>query len=165
MVNLLRPLILKIKELSNRFDTLGSVATENIVPVEKGGIGANNATDARTNLDVYSKNETNWMRKFHVGEDMYTDLMNIDFTNPYSEVNRETYVGTEDASTLINSPILAGSFYAYRQVFCVPLKAGGFEDKYIVTVKLTEHYPVPGRVWTNMFNPVEYRWSGWKSSI
>ena len=93
-----------------------------------------------------------------------TDLLNINING----VMNEPYmypgsVATEDASTLINSPMREGAFYAYREVFFLPNRGvvGNTYGKTII--RLTEAYPVSGRIWTNVYNTDSNDWTGWKS--
>ena len=94
-----------------------------------------------------------------------TDLLNINING----VMNEPYmypgsVATEDASTLINSPMREGAFYAYREVFFLPNRGvvGNTYGKTII--RLTEAYPVSGRIWTNVYNTDSNDWTGWKST-
>ena len=93
-----------------------------------------------------------------------TDLLNINING----VMNEPYmypgsVATEDASTLKNSPIKTGAFYTYREVFFIPNQGivGNTYGKTII--RLTEAYPVSGRIWTNVYNTDLNDWTGWKS--
>ena len=93
-----------------------------------------------------------------------TNLLNINING----VMNEPYmypgsVTTEDASTLINSPMREGAFYAYREVFFLPNRGvvGNTYGKTII--RLTEAYPVSGRIWTNVYNTDLNDWTGWKS--
>ena len=93
-----------------------------------------------------------------------TDLLNINING----VMNEPYmypgsVATEDASTLKNSPMREGAFYAYREVFFIPNQGivGNTYGKTII--RLTEAYPVSGRIWTNVYNTDSNDWTGWKS--
>lgn len=94
-----------------------------------------------------------------------TDLLNINING----VMNEPYmypgsVATEDASTLKNSPIKTGAFYTYREVFFIPNQGivGNTYGKTII--RLTEAYPVSGRIWTNVYNTDSNDWTGWKST-
>lgn len=93
-----------------------------------------------------------------------TDLLNINING----VMNEPYmypgsVATEDASTLINSPMREGAFYAYREVFFLPNRGivGNTYGKTIV--RLTEAYPISGRIWMNVYNTDTGKWNDWKS--
>lgn len=94
-----------------------------------------------------------------------TNLLNINING----VMNEPYmypgsVAMEDASTLINSPMREGAFYAYREVFFLPNRGvvGNTYGKTII--RLTEAYPVSGRIWTNVYNTDSNDWTGWKST-
>lgn len=82
-----------------------------------------------------------------------TDLMLIHFPgdDPYStSVNYDNVVRTEDASTLINSPVTSGPFYAYRKVYPV-YTPWSHHSK--VFVELKEVFPQKGRIWTQAYDP------------
>lgn len=82
-----------------------------------------------------------------------TDLMLINFSgdDPYnSNTNYDNVVRTEDASTLINSPMTSGPFYAYRKVYPV-YTPWSHHSK--VFVELKEVFPQKGRIWTQAYDP------------
>lgn len=83
-------------------------------------------------------------------------VMNVSYMYPGS-------VATEDASSLQGSPIKTGAFYTYREVFFIPNQGivGNTYGKTII--RLTEVYPVSGRIWTNVYNTDFNDWTGWKS--
>ena len=94
-----------------------------------------------------------------------TDLMLINFSgdDPYnSNTNYDNVVRTEDASTLINSPVTSGPFYAYRKVYPV-YTPWSHHSK--VFVELKEVFPQKGRIWTQAYDP-NNGWSGhWSYSF
>ena len=55
-------------------------------------------------------------------------------------------------------------FYTYREVFFIPNQGivGNTYGKTII--RLTEAYPVSGRIWTNVYNTDSNDWTGWKST-
>lgn len=82
-----------------------------------------------------------------------TDLMLINFSgdDPYnSNTNYDNVVRTEDASTLINSPVTSGPFYAYRKVYPVYVPWSHHSK---VFVELKEVFPQKGRIWTQAYDP------------
>lgn len=82
-----------------------------------------------------------------------TDLLLINFSgdDPYNtSVNYDNVVRTEDASTLINSPVTSGPFYAYRKVYPV-YTPWSHHSK--VFVELKEVFPQKGRIWTQAYDP------------
>ena len=83
-------------------------------------------------------------------------VMNASYMYPGS-------VATEDASSLKGSPIKTGAFYAYREIFFIPNQGivGNTYGKTIV--RLTEAYPVVGRIWICAYNTDLEAWSDWKS--
>ena len=91
-----------------------------------------------------------------------TDLMLINFSgdDPYnSNTNYDNVVRTADASTLINSPVTSGPFYAYRKVYPV-YTPWSHHSK--VFVELKEVFPQKGRIWTQAYDPNNGRGdNGW----
>lgn len=82
-----------------------------------------------------------------------TDLMLINFSgdDPYSSNgNYDNVVRTEDASTLINSPVTSGPFYAYRKVYPVYVPWSHHSK---IFVELRETFPQKGRIWTQAYDP------------
>ena len=88
-----------------------------------------------------------------------TNLLHIDLTNPDAFCNKESVVAVEDASTLTNSPITSGAFYAYREVLFVNNPTGGLPK---CAVRLTQIYPSEGLIWLNIYDPNYGYWIGWK---
>jgi len=90
-----------------------------------------------------------------------SDLLHIELNGNYdSVVMQTTYVGTEDSSTIVNSPLSSGSFYAIRQVYRVPNQFGGYH----FLVNLLEFYPCQGRMWFRMYDINQKKWlpvNGW----
>lgn len=81
------------------------------------------------------------------------DLLLINFSgdDPYNtSVNYDNVVRTEDASTLIDSPVTSGPFYAYRKVYPV-YTPWSHHSK--VFVELKEVFPQKGRIWTQAYDP------------
>lgn len=94
-----------------------------------------------------------------------TDLMLIDFSgdDPYSSsVNYDNIVRTEDASTLKNSPVTSGAFYAHRTVY--PIYVPWSHHSKIV-VELHESFPQKGRIWTQAYDPNNGWGDRWRESI
>lgn len=90
-----------------------------------------------------------------------TDLMLITFSgdDPYnSNANYDNVVRTDDASTLINSPVTSGPFYAYRKVYPV-YTPWSHHSK--VFVELKEIFPQKGRTWTQAYDPNNGWGNGW----
>lgn len=93
-----------------------------------------------------------------------TDLMLIQFPgdDPYStSVNYDNVVRTEDASTLIHSPVTSGPFYAYRKVYPVYVP-GSHHSK--IFVELKEVFPQKGRIWTQAYDPNNGWGDRWRES-
>lgn len=94
-----------------------------------------------------------------------TDLMLIQFPgdDPYStSINYDNVVRTDDASTLINSPVTSGPFYAYRKVYPV-YTPWSHHSK--VFVELKEVFPQKGRIWTQAYDPNNGWGDRWRESI
>lgn len=91
-----------------------------------------------------------------------TNVTRINITGDYATANemKSGYIGTENAATLEGSPINQGPFYAYREVFFIP-NENGYGGKTIV--RLTEAYPVPGRIWGNAYNADTDSWGSWRA--
>ena len=87
------------------------------------------------------------------------DLLLINVGNPYSTWNYDCSFGTEDASTLKNSPVTSGPFYAYRRVYQV---YSATNNHYKTIVELHEAYPQRGRVWKREYDP-NNGWTGYWS--
>lgn len=82
------------------------------------------------------------------------DVLNVMLNGDYTADNMQPgYIATENASTLVNSPITSGAFYAYREVEAYPVGH--------VLVRLKEMYPCRGRVWSNMYDKNVQGWCGW----
>lgn len=94
-----------------------------------------------------------------VGAPTKTDLLNVSLTDPMAEANKVHVIGTSDASTLTNSPVPSGDFYAKWECIFYGYSAG---DGTRLMVKVTEFYPVQGRIWYNHFNWTT--WTGWVSN-
>lgn len=90
------------------------------------------------------------------------DLLLINVGDPYSTWNYDCSFGTEDASTLKNSPVTSGPFYAYRKTYQV-YSAGN--NHYKTVVELHEAYPKRGRIWKCEYDP-NNGWTGhWSYSF
>ena len=66
------------------------------------------------------------------------------------------WFGSDDAATAyINtpSPIGHSPFYGYELVHQI---------KHLINVELHEAYPMPGRIWSNTYDPNRPGWYGWK---
>lgn len=83
------------------------------------------------------------------------DVLNVMLNGDYTADNMQPgYIATENASSLVNSPITSGAFYAYREVEAYPVGH--------VLVRLKEMYPCSGRTWSNMYDKNVQGWYGWK---
>ena len=87
-------------------------------------------------------------------------LINYNGSDPYAtDWNFDHMVGTEDASTLKNSPVTSGAFYAYRKVYPIYSEVNNHCK---VVVELHEAYPAAGRIWKARYDP-NIGWSGWQN--
>lgn len=94
-----------------------------------------------------------------------TDLLLINFSgdDPYrTSINYNNVVRTEDASTLKNSPVTSGAFYAHRTVY--PIYVPWSHHSKIV-VELHESFPQKGRIWTQAYDPNNGWGDRWHESI
>ena len=139
---------------STKTGTLGVTGT---LPINHGGTGANNATDARKNLGAAASIVEHYAPYYGAKTQPYTDLRKIDISNPTSSANSDWSFGTEDASKLTNSPITAGAFYGYRKTYQVHSSSA---NHYKTIVEIHEAYPMRGRIWTSEYNP-KNGWAGW----
>ena len=128
----------KVAELANWLDVAWDTRIRGNLHVN-GGVANGGATNQSTN-----------------------DLLLIDTGDPYSEWNYDCSFGTDDASTLKNSPVTSGPFYAYRRTYQVYNTVNNF---YNTVVELHESYPQRGRIWKREYAP-NIGWSGhWSYSF
>lgn len=136
----------------------GSAASvTGIVDIEHGGTGANNAVDARTNLGAANNIVEHYTPYCGATNQSTNDLWLISTDNSVGSFNYDMSFGTEDASTLINSPVTSGAFYGYRKVYQVHSSTA---NHYKTIVEIHEAYPMRGRIWTSEYNP-DSGWKGW----
>lgn len=72
-----------------------------------------------------------------------------------AEQNQPATIMTEDASTLKNSPVTSGGFWARRTVYPVSNPTGSQH----ITVELEEYEPVLGRRWLRTYYAATGKWS------
>lgn len=136
----------------------GSAASvTGIVGIGHGGTGANNAADARINLGAASGAVEHYAPYWGANQQPTNDLWLINIDNNFGTSNYDMSFGTEDASTLINTPVTSGPFYGYRKVYQVHSSVA---NHYKTIVELHEAYPMRGRIWVSEYNP-DNGWSGW----
>ena len=141
--------------------TLGSARLPT-VPVSKGGTGATTAAAARANLGAAKSDYEKWSIPYgawrRYDTEVSTDVLAIALgeNNTLDAVkNQPATIMTEDASTLTNSPVTSGGFWARRTVYPVSNPTGSQH----ITVELEEYEPVLGRRWLRTY----YEGSGWSS--
>lgn len=128
----------KVAELANWLDVAWNTRIRGNLHVN-GGVANGGATNQSTN-----------------------DLLLINTGDPYGEWNYDCSFGTDDASTLKNSPVTSGPFYAYRRTYQVYNTVNNF---YNTVVELHESYPQRGRIWKREYAP-NIGWSGhWSYSF
>lgn len=88
-----------------------------------------------------------------------TDLLDVSFSKSADDKNKAFRINAADASTLINSPVKSGQFIGKWE--CIPFSLSGSETGSRLMVKITEFYPLQGRVWFNHYN--YNKWAGWFS--
>lgn len=84
------------------------------------------------------------------------DLLLIDINNNFGSSNYDMSFGTEDASTLKNSPVISGAFYGYRKVYQIH---SSIQNNCKTIAELHEAYPQRGRIWKREYDPN----TGWSS--
>lgn len=127
------------------------------VGIKDGGTGASNAVDARINLGAAASVVEHYAPYYGANNQPHTDLWLINLNNPLDDANADWSFGTEDASTLTNSPIKSGAFYGYRKIYQVHSSVA---NHYKTIVEIHEAYPMRGRIWTSEYNP-DTGWNGW----
>lgn len=110
---------------------------------------------------TYAPRDTNLAEHTPYGgrDNFMSNILHIDLTNKDSYVNQAGVIAVEDASTLVNSPITSGAFYAYREVLFSDNPTGGLPK---CIVRLTQAYPHHGTIMTNIYDPNYGYWIGWE---
>lgn len=102
----------------------------------------------------------NWSKflPLEAKKNIITNILHIDTTGNFtSPCMQAGIVATEDASKLLGSPVTSGAFYAYREVEVIELNSNNRK----IIVKLTEAYPLAGRLWCVVYNTITKTWSNW----
>lgn len=93
-------------------------------------------------------------------QNTFSNLLHIDTSGSYNiDQMKPGCVATEDASELSGSPVTEGAFYAWRELFWIPNASKNGGGKCIV--RLTEAYPIAGRIWITSYNTDISEWSQW----
>ena len=127
------------------------VATDNTLTQENKPADANAVGEA---IGMIEKLVPSYASKHTAPNDLLNVYLNCDYTQ---DCMQPSQVATEDASTLVNSPLASGAFYAVRTV-------EGYGVGH-VCVRLHEMYPSNGRVWSNMYDKNQQNWMGWVSNV
>lgn len=147
----------KLKDSKKAFTPDGIGATSKKVPSTAGNAAGLDASGNLIDLGDGSGDAWKFTPAFGGSNKAATDMLLIHTNASTSLVNNQnSFVGTEDATTLTNSPVTSGAFYAYRTVY--PLKTDVGTK---VCVELRELYPSLGRVWVNLYQSNTTSWSGW----
>lgn len=142
---------------ANEAKTYAGDKTSKCVPSTAGNAAGLDASGNLIDLGDGSGDAWKFTPAFGGSNKAATDMLLIHTNASASLVNNQNgFVGTEDASTLTNSPVTSGAFYAYRTVY--PLKTDVGTK---ICVELRELYPSLGRVWTNLYQSNTEAWSGW----
>lgn len=119
---------------------------------------ANAAAASAAEADAYKR----WLipygawRRYDTG--VSTNVLSIatgDNNTLTAEQNQPATIMTEDASTLTNSPVTSGGFWARRTVYPVRNPTGSEH----ITVELEEYEPVLGRRWLRTYYAATGKWS------
>lgn len=145
-------------------DTAGKLTED----LNLGGHKIIEVSDPIENTDAANKQYVDEIKKYseytpeYAKGNVITDVLGIDTTGNFEPAYMKAgIIATEDASTLVSSPVTSGAFYAYREVFYLPNRAivGNTQGKTIV--RLTEAWPCSGRMWINSYNVDTKSWSSW----
>lgn len=134
--------------------------TGNKIELSPADIGA--ATEAQGQLatDAMQAIWVSGSGKVQNKEAQKLDLLQVDLSNQYSDVNAPYFFGSNSPSTdLINTPYSASPFYGYRQVMVSHY--GGTKTAHLTTVLIFESYPIVGRIWGNTYDDAGKSWIGW----
>ena len=130
--------------------------------ISSGGTGATTAAAARTNLGAAKSDYEKWSIPHgawtRYDTQVSTNVLAIatgDNNTLTTEKNQPATIMTEDASTLTNSPVTSGGFWARRTVYPVSNPTGTEH----ITVELEEYEPVLGRRWLRTYYAAMGKWS------
>lgn len=99
--------------------------------------------------------------QLNVGQYSLTNLLSVNLNDPLDQRHEAIYFGTDDASTLVNSPVTTGQFYGYRTV---AFMKRADDSLWLLKVTIHEILPNYGRCWTNVYSTGKSDWLGWKAS-
>ncbi len=127
---------------------------DGVFHVEKLTVG--DADGARENLGAADALAGEYTIPHAVARKAVDDLLTVVLDDDLNaDVMKPAWFGTEDASTLANSPVGSGPFYGMRYVYRI---------SHQTLVELIESYPQPGRRWSRTYDPNYKAWipvDGW----
>lgn len=91
------------------------------------------------------------------------DFLQVELNNNAVENNKNLagFFGSETPNAdFTNLPTTwSGSFYGYKEI--VVMGTSIHKEPWLYLVRLHEFYPLPGRIWYNLYNKDFSNWSGW----
>lgn len=145
-------------------ETVTVARSEGTVSQEGDAFSAANMNDLENRIGVGFEEVNNNLvpiQELQISDYTLNDLLSVDITNRNDVLHETVYFGTDDASTLVNSPVTTGQFYGYRTVAFMKRA-----DDSLWLLKVTIHELIPnwGRCWANVYSTGNNTWYGWKEA-